>query len=432
MDDEARVEERREPSTTCALLRSRASLVARAAWVPAAALAAVVAGGVAVAPAIFAATPLVALFATFFLLARGGARRPAVIEGPLAVREGEVWVGPRRLAPLAALRHGVVLPESEGTVLRLEASGQTFDLAFADAAAAEHALAELGLDATHAVARFPVLARDVAVFRRRLTRVIGGLVLGILLALGGAALHSVALFLGCLLPAIALSLSLLVPTTVVVGTDGLTLRRLGRAEFIGFDGLSHAEVAEGPWTMGSETVVVRLVGKDGAPRHEILVDQRKEGPYTEALRQEIVARAQGLASRIDAAIAARGVGATALDRGLLARGTEAPRAWVRSLAALRGRLPTFRAATPPDDEGLLTLLEDPSAAAHARLGAAIALAPRDGSARARVRVAAQATAAPALRVALESTLEEDEDALVAAVEAVDREASAASDDTHDR
>jgi hypothetical protein len=65
---------------------------------------------------------------------------------------------------------------------------------------------------------------------------------------------------------------------------------------------------------------------------------------------------------------------------------------------------------PP--ERLWRIVEDPSAPASARAGAAVALrAKLDDDGRTRIRVAADATAAPKLRVALESTAAEDDQAV---------------------
>ncbi len=86
--------------------------------------------------------------------------------------------------------------------------------------------------------------------------------------------------------------------------------------------------------------------------------------------------------------------------------------WIDALRRLRDGEAAYRAAAIRDEE-LWRVVEDPGAPEDARAAAAFVLRRpdhRDGSATARLRVAAQAVAAPRLRVALET---EDETALAA-------------------
>ncbi len=83
---------------------------------------------------------------------------------------------------------------------------------------------------------------------------------------------------------------------------------------------------------------------------------------------------------------------------------------------------TFRGAAAPTPEALLRVVEDASAKPVERVAAAIALAAAGDAARVRIRVVAEATAAPRLRVALEAVAREDE--VADALEALESESAA--------
>ncbi len=68
----------------------------------------------------------------------------------------------------------------------------------------------------------------------------------------------------------------------------------------------------------------------------------------------------------------------------------------------------FRGAAVPDDE-LYEILQDPAAPLGRRVGAALVLRRRDGDARARIRVAAETSVEPRIRVALEAAADDDID-----------------------
>jgi len=93
--------------------------------------------------------------------------------------------------------------------------------------------------------------------------------------------------------------------------------------------------------------------------------------------------------------------------------------WLADLRELRTRETDYRTAALSRDD-LWGLVEDPAAPPDARAGAAFVL--QAGSAepeRARLRIAANATASPRLRIALDSAAEGDEQELADALDAVD-------------
>lgn len=103
---------------------------------------------------------------------------------------------------------------------------------------------------------------------------------------------------------------------------------------------------------------------------------------------------------------------------LVARGERTLPEWKKALLSLQENDAGYRhAAIRPED--LWRVVEDPRAAADARAGAARLLRKGlDDEGKARVRVAAEATASPKLRVALEAALGESDDAADEALEAL--------------
>ncbi len=96
-------------------------------------------------------------------------------------------------------------------------------------------------------------------------------------------------------------------------------------------------------------------------------------------------------------------------------------AWVAALRKLNDGTAGFRdhGASATVVERLLAILEDASASPTRRVAAAVALAPHlDPERRGRVRIAAEATAAPKLRVALEAAAAAEDDKLVRALNEV--------------
>jgi hypothetical protein len=104
-------------------------------------------------------------------------------------------------------------------------------------------------------------------------------------------------------------------------------------------------------------------------------------------------------------------------RTALERGTQSSVEWLRNVRALPGRTSYRAAGVSP--ETLWRIVEDPALPSRDRAAAAAALGPTfDDEARARIRVLAEATVSPRLRVALEAAGEQ-EDTLAPLLDAVD-------------
>ena len=199
------------------------------------------------------------------------------------------------------------------------------------------------------------------------------------------------------------------PMKVRVGTDGVLTRWLGRSRFY-----PHAETRAA--TVYDESIAMKR-------QHGVLVvRQNGERVRLPTGQSEIGAiAARQLCQRINeaAGLARSGVpGTTAVQRG--------ERALVDWITDLRrqgaGATGHRTAATPPDV--LLRLVEDSAAPAESRAGAAVVAITAGGDeARERVRLAAERSASPRLRVALTRIADEAEDeAIIEAIEAIERDA----------
>ena len=106
------------------------------------------------------------------------------------------------------------------------------------------------------------------------------------------------------------------------------------------------------------------------------------------------------------------------DRAVLAlpRGERSVDAWLKELRGAHGG--GYRDLAMSDEQ-LFDILEDAAAGDAVRAAAAVCLAARkDDEVTQKLRVAADDVAAPKLRVALDATLEEDDDALTRALEEI--------------
>lgn len=97
--------------------------------------------------------------------------------------------------------------------------------------------------------------------------------------------------------------------------------------------------------------------------------------------------------------------------------------WIRALRSVSSEGAVDPRTAPITAEALWEIAEDPGAEKVARVGAAVALGARiDAAGKARLRIAAVATAAPDLRAVLEASAEEaDEERLSQALSRLTRE-----------
>lgn len=178
------------------------------------------------------------------------------------------------------------------------------------------------------------------------------------------------------------------PVEVIVGTDGVGLRRAWTRRFIPYSALRSAEIDD-----DSNLVLKMLSGK------EITLNNGDE-PARRAL-----------SARIREAMQAQGDGSAEgrAELDLLELRGRSLHAWRDALKGLAARPGDYRRAGIPE-EMLLSVIEDPDAAPERRIGAAVALrASGRKDAAPRIRVAAEACASERVRVALERAAEDELD-----------------------
>jgi hypothetical protein len=186
----------------------------------------------------------------------------------------------------------------------------------------------------------------------------------------------------------------LIATTVRIGTDGVSLQRLGRRRFIPRAELVSVGVSAGTLVLarrGRDPIAVQTSGADEA----VTLERR--------VREALAAHPA----------AAPAEALTALDRS--GRPVDE---WRHAVQALLGAGAGYRRAAIEAD-ALLGVVEDGAARPERRVAAAVALAAQaDAGARRRVRVAAEACVSAKLRIAITQAAdgEIDEDALAAAEE----------------
>ncbi len=296
-------------------------------------------------------------------------------------------LGSRRLRR-SALTQGLLQPVADGVELQLRSERwrEPTVLHFSDAAEAQSLLTQLGLDAEMRTAHF-VAQSEWLGKRWFVPSVIAGSLLMIAVMVQWVAAEWPA---APLLVAIVgffglLTLSAAVPVLCSVGLDGLSVRKLGKTEFI-------------PWAQilrvtphRAKSVVMQAGGI------EIEVRGRKAPLRLPMATDSLAADTpERLAARIEQARAA----SAAHGAPLALSGSQAER--VRAAkAVLEGEAGYRQGHIAP--EAVSALVLDPSAAPEDRVAAAHALADSKAG-RAQVRIAVSTTAERSLREALGSAL----------------------------
>ncbi len=188
-----------------------------------------------------------------------------------------------------------------------------------------------------------------------------------------------------------------------MGADGISVRRpLRRERFVAFREIVDLH------RRGRE-VVYQVEGEQRL-RRLTLVD-RVRGGGTQA-QEAALAFVQLVNEARRRVLEAPSVAA----RALLARGGSSRGDWRARIDRLSDDTATFRtAAVPPD--ALWNVLADPAESAEVRAGAALALRRQlDEPGRARVRLAAETSAAPPLRRVLAAVTDDDEAAIEEALD----------------
>jgi hypothetical protein len=188
------------------------------------------------------------------------------------------------------------------------------------------------------------------------------------------------------------------PTKITVGRDGVLVGGLLRRSFYPFAKI--ASVQKTNWGV----MLVRESGREVEIRTE-----SKENPKASASREALLHLVE---ERVKDLAGQRGEANAAV---LLARGGRSVEEWTSALRALGGGgdVGGYRAAAIPTEE-MWRILEDPTSDATARAAAAVALrGSLDDAGRARVRAAAEESASPKVRVALQAAAGAGDDAELA-------------------
>ena len=317
---------------------------------------------------------------------------------PVIVRAGAdgIAIGDR-FHTRAELLRGVLVP-TEHRVLLHRRFRRPLVIEATGADEAHALLLALGLDASQTVADFRALSPLLAQRSYLAIAALGLIVLWAWLRdlhawLGGtpAARHgSLELAVGGIL--VAATLALLTPMRVRVGADGIALRWLGTRRFVGFDEIEDIERFALSLLVGPAFIVVLRI-----------VVRSKEKVLVPVVGHRGVAHLERLQARSLRAERGSRQGDADAAAALLRRGDREGGAWVTALRSLgAGANAGPRTALVPRDR-LLRIVEDAALPALERAAAAVALATElDEEGHRRLRTAAQATALPGLRIAIET------------------------------
>jgi uncharacterized membrane protein (UPF0136 family) len=354
---------------------------------------------------------------------------------PLRLDDQALWAGDERLVGREEVAQAFVSSNAKGgALLRLHTRrgarrSMPLTLALAREVDGEALMRALRLDASRSVASYQVGSR-LMMHRRARNLGLALFAAGVLLAFGALSLDGAVSFLpafimgpftivATLLSMLGFSLALIWPSRILVGPDGVVIRWLGTSRRIPLGELE--SVAQEPGTLrlalrSGEVIELSYPGK--APSAEHLAAWQQQGITSG------VAELGRAGARIEEALEAHRRGHAIAPELSLERGTRETREWLRQIRAVSGGAQAEKAGyrkqvVEPDK--LWTLVENPSMTPTARVGAAVALAGTlDEAGRARLRIAAEASALPGVKGALGALAREraaDEDELTALLEA---------------
>jgi hypothetical protein len=310
-----------------------------------------------------------------------------------------------------AIAHAYIHRAGDAWFVRLARTANPVDVRVEDEAAGRALLEAMRLDPAHSVARFTMAHGTYKMsFVRALFAGPAPAALVVTAALAGLAPFGILVgALATVLFGFAYAADNYV--RVAVGADGVRFRSaLGRARFTPFASIASID------TDGRDVIVLLHDGTRIAVHHS-------SGKGWKRLEHEDRPDdARHLVARIREGMAA----STRRDDAppSVARRGRSAREWAESVARVSDEHASFREHALPVD-ALWCIVEDASADATARAGAAVALREGlDDAGRAKLRVVADACAAPRLRVALEAVADApDEDALLEALDPLHDEPS---------
>ncbi len=296
----------------------------------------------------------------------------------------------------AEIDDALILKPREGTpVVRIHRRGlrAPIDIGVPSDAAARSLVLALGLDAGHSSANFRLVSPAFAHPFRTVAAVVAAFgALGFLApndlrpALAFATLSTVAFLF-------------LIPSYLTVGADGLVLRWLGKKRFV-----PHGEIKAIERFDRGFGLTWRVRGLDAVLESEEIVEINTgvDRPVIEERLRE--------ARRVHAG------GAVTTASSALDREGRSIVDWMKQLRAVGAGANATHRTAPTAPETLWRVVEDPAGEPAARAAAAVALcAELDDHGRTRLRAAAEATAAPKLRVALNAAADAEEEVLALAL-----------------
>jgi hypothetical protein len=323
--------------------------------------------------------------------------------GSVRAEETGLWLGDRRVIRRDAVSHAYVLRRGERTYVRFGRALRLVEVEVADEAEGEVLLTAMRLDAGRSVGQYAMTyGRWRASFVRGAVATLPVLAApGVAFVLGGTMpLLLGSLLVGSLLTCLyAINLSV----RVSVGADGIRLRRpLEQARFVPFSAIAGAS------TDGTD-VAIRLHDGEVLRVHSPAgANQKRQGFLKPIAISDRAQEGKKLVERIETQLASRRARESA-DAPAFARAGRETDAWLREVAGATDATASYRTPAVPPEE-LWRIVEDTAAAPTARAGAAAALRETlDDGGRVRLRAAADACAAPRLRVALETVASADDD-----------------------
>jgi hypothetical protein len=336
------------------------------------------------------------------------------IDGESLKWNGEPWIARRKIRQVDWRED----PERGAVVHVRLASGFDAAIAVADADAARAVVKALGFGASERTAAFTSMSPAFSLPSvARAAIALAAFLAPAALLLSAISQRSQHLLFASAATMVAAIVSLVVwlgvRTRIVVGTDGVATRWLGRRRFIPFADVDRIRADE-QREFDAAYRAIAIVARDGT-RHRIVVGPVSDDPATRDV----------LLERMRDALDSRRHDDSAADAASLERRDREPSAWLRALRARGAGADADARTAPMSIDRLWALVEDASVAPQARAAAAVALA-SDGApdARQRIRIAAYATASPALRSTLELAAAEhaDDEALGEALAALEDQA----------
>ncbi len=308
-------------------------------------------------------------------------------KGVVRADSGGLSLGSERIVERSRIAVAFLRSPEDAVVRIVRRRGRSLDVKLEGEEKARALLTALGTGIGESLATFSAVYGGRARSRAAtVTAAAGAGAVGACIALLHGGARAWALWTVPLLAALAVAYSLRHSVRVDVGADGVLVRRLGEQRFVSYRAITGAR------SIGTSMILGLEQGED------ISLTLRSSPELCDALVQRIEdARA--------AFVADEGTGGA---EALLAPGGREVHRWLQDVRDLAGAR-TYREARL-DEERLWRMVDDVTVPPATRVAAGLALAVLDQPSRVRLRVAAEACAAPRLRVALTRVAEGATDA----------------------